>query len=87
VVNNEKIHLSPVGHVSTYLYGYNFYEESVGFGNVREIVPVAGGCIGAEITFIDQGDQVVRQPSTRLFAFRPHAAQEIIAQAINDSLR
>lgn len=86
MVNDENILLSPVGHVSTHLYGYNFYEESVGFGSVQEIVPLAGGCIGAEIIFIDQGDQIVRQSSTRLFAFRTYAAQEIIAQAIQHSL-
>lgn len=87
MVTNEKVLLSPVRHVSTHFYGYNFYEASVGFGSAREVVPENGGYMSVEITFIDQGDQVVEQPSTRLFAFRTYAAQEIIAQAINDSLR
>jgi hypothetical protein len=86
MVADEKILLSPVRHVTTHLYGYNFYEESVGFGSARE-VPTEGGYMGLKITFIDQGNQVVEQPAARLFAFRSHAAQEIIAQTINDSLR
>jgi hypothetical protein len=80
----EKVLLSPVHHVSTHLYGYNFYEETVGFGNAREI-PIAGGYFGIAVTLTDQDDHRIELPADRLFPFRLPAAQEVIARAINET--
>jgi hypothetical protein len=80
----EKVLLSPVRHVSTHLYGYNFYEGTVGFGNAREI-PIASGYYGIAVTLTDQDDLRIELPAERRFAFRMPAAQEVIARAINEA--
>jgi hypothetical protein len=82
----ERILLSPVNQVDGVLYGYNFYEASLGFGSVQEINPRGGGCIGAEIILTDQGEQKLIQPSVPLFALNPLKAQEVIARAVNEGL-